>query len=142
MDMSTQQLPTQEEILKRFEERREHDMFGFEVNEYARFMGYDQLKPYLRDGITKDNFEAPLELTREAILEIMKDYIDFAFDKAYGERGISANRSIMHYIAWTWLAGDYQFSKEIEDEYDRNYHSYGLPILVKICKYYGWEIPK
>lgn len=59
-------------------------------------------------------------------------YMPFAWDKANNGRGFSASRSMSHYQAWIWLAGD-----DIGDlsEYD----SYGKDNLVKICKHYGWD---
>jgi hypothetical protein len=72
----------------------------------------------------------------------MNEYMSFAFEKARGERGISANRSIMHYIAWIWLNSEDEFATEIDTDFEENYHSYGISILKKICKHYGWDIPE
>ena len=67
----------------------------------------------------------------------MIDYMEFAFDKAHDERGISANRSINHMIAWSWLSGDDELNQAIEHEYETNYHSYSLEILRMICEKLG-----
>ena len=134
-------IPTIGEIGERFEARRKDDTLGFEVDIYANYMTYEQIKSHAKDDLTEESWGEVTTLNRDDIIEEMREYITFAFDKAYGERGISANRSIMHFIAWTWLAGDVVFSTEIEEEYDQNYHSYGLPILIKICKHYDFDIP-
>jgi len=134
-------VPTIEAIGGRFEARRKDDVLGFEANIYANYMTYEQIKPYAHDGLTEGEWGEVPALNRDDVIQEMREYITFAFDKAYGERGISANRSIMHFIAWSWLSGDIAFSTQIEDEYDHNYHSYGLPILIKICKHYGFDIP-
>ena len=74
-------------------------------------------------------------------LDKIKNYMSFAFQKAYAERGISANRSIQHTIAWLWLAGENELLKWVEDEYENNYHSYGLPILIRIAQHFEIPIP-
>lgn len=127
----------QETIAQRYRERTEHDMFGFETLEYLQFLDYDHAKPFIRDDIPENDWNHR-PFSRDDVLKQMKDYMPFAIEKAEGERGISANRSIMHYVAWTWLAGDEKFSQEIEREFNFNYHSYGLPILKRIADHYGW----
>lgn len=82
-----------------------------------------------------DKFK-PASLTDEEIIRQMKDYFDFAVDKALGQRGISASRSIAHYKAWIWLLGDDEFLQEIENS---EYAPYGVPILTKIGKKYGFD---
>ncbi len=134
-------IPTIEEIGERFEARCKDDILGFEVNIYANYMTYKQIKSHAKDSLTEESWGKVPTLNRDDIIKEMREYITFAFDKAHGERGISASRSIEHFIAWTWLAGDIVFSTQIEEEYDQNYHGYGLPILIKICKHYGFDIP-
>ena len=60
--------------------------------------------------------------------------MEFAKKKAENERGISASRSIAHYIAWLWLANDNDLWNEIDDYYD-----YGIPQLKIICNYLNIE---
>ena len=132
--------PTQDEIVKRIEERKAGDMFGFEWHEYMPFLDFDRSRPFMRGGVTREQWaEHHRPLTREAVLDIMLDYMGFAWDKANNCRGISANRSVMHYIAWTWLAGDADFSAQIERMFQDDYCHYGKPILWVICKKYGWD---
>jgi len=128
---------TAEEILARYKKR---NLFWFECDHYLYRLPFELVKPYLKDGITKEQWKGMSKpATHEAILEEMKEYLPFAFTKAYNEKGLSARRSIEHYIAWIWLLND-GFSDEIEDDYENNYHSYGLPILIKIAQHYKWEI--
>jgi len=135
-------VPTVDEILARTLARRKDDMFGFEWHEYVEYLPFDKAKPLLLDGteVTETEWKKlQPELTEAAVLEKMRKYMPFAWDKANGCRGLSSNRSIMHYIAWTWLHGDAEFSEEIQKEFDENYCMYGKPILVKICERYGWD---
>lgn len=123
---------TQEEIVERIKERQRHDKLGFEVDMYYGFLGYNYAKEFLKDGVTKEDWDEHIE-TRE-IHNIMKEYMEFAKKKAENERGISASRSIAHYIAWLWLANDNDLWNEIDDYYD-----YGIPQLKTICNYLNIE---
>lgn len=128
---------TQDEIVARYEARKEWDTFGFETNAYLIRMDIDHARPYLVEGADESEWNPDACLyTRELVLERMSDYMPFAHEKADNERGISAICSIMHYIAWIWLIGDDEFLAEVEREYDDNYHSYGKPILAMIEKQY------
>ena len=119
---------TQEEIVKRIEEIRIDDMFGFQISELIAHLDYENAKPYLKDGITEDQWEKENRSPKD----IMIDYMPFAWEKANDKRGISAGRSIAHYISWLWLDGDEVLHKEIDD-----YEYYGKPQLIAICKYLG-----
>jgi hypothetical protein len=133
-------VPTQDQIVERIHRTKANDMLGFEWHEYLRFLDYDNVKQFLKeDADIKPEDVKPPELTREGMLTIMHDYMGFAWDKANNCRGISANRSIMHYIAWTFLAGDLEFCEQLEEEYAKNYQYYGKEILIMICKFYNWD---
>lgn len=69
----------------------------------------------------------------------MEEYMAFAWSKANDSRGISAVRSIQHYIAWIWLLGDEAFAREIETELNSNYCFFGKEILISICKKFDWD---
>jgi hypothetical protein len=132
-------IPTQDEIVARIEARKETaDMFGFEMGDLLEWLDYEHAKPYVKPETDPEKWQREYKpLTREAILEIMKDYMEFAWGKANDYRGLSASRSICHYTAWTWLAGDHELNKFVAN--DDNYQHYGKEILVKICEHYGWD---
>lgn len=132
-------IPTKEQVQARFEKEMT-DYFHFPL--WQEFRG-KILAPYLpfqflKDHYFKDDIEdkaikefmQPLE--KDRILKEALDYLSFAWEKCNDERGISANRSIEHYIEWFWLAGEEDFSNKIYVEYDTNYHSYGSEILKMI----------
>ena len=127
---------TQEEIVERYQQRRVKDLLGFEVGEYIHYLDYEHAKPYLIKGTAAEEWK-PLPL--KAVVSRMREYMSFAWSKANNCRGISANRSILHFIAWIWLSGDDAFSNEIDRDLEHNYFWYGKPILVKICEHYGWD---
>ena len=134
------EVPTQSEVDERYEARLPGDPLGFEVDEYTPYMSCGGLRAIAKEGTTDEDIaEVQSELTQEAMLKEMEEYMEFAWGKANDERGISANRSIQHYIAWTWLAGDRDLSAEVERLYAEEYDFYGKPILRKICEFYGWD---
>jgi len=110
-------------------------LIGFETDEYKECLDFEHVKEYLKDGVTPEKWNEVIE-TRD-MHDVMKDYMPFAFEKARDERGISASRSISHYIAWLWLADDNELWKTIEE-----YHDYGIPQLTQICEYLGIPVPK
>lgn len=133
-------VPTKEEVDKRYDERSEGDVLGFEVNEYLIYMSFDKLRTIVKAEMKDDDMrEAMATLSRDHMLEVMEKYMEFAWGKANNMRGLSAGRSIEHYIAWTWLAGDAGLSAEIEKMALDGYCYYGKPILERICNFYGWD---
>lgn len=133
-------VPTVEEVDERYEERREDDILGFEVNEYIVYMSFNKVRSIVEKDVTDEAIKDVLEhVSRDNMLKVMLDYMEFAWDKANNMRGISANRSIEHYVAWTWLAGDAGLSAEIEKMAWDDYCYYGKQILERICEFYGWD---
>lgn len=98
---------------------------------------YHPLMPYVSEFI-KEGHEAD-PLTKETIIDEMREYMSFAFEKAYGCRGISASRSQWKYVQWLWVLEDEELVAFAEDE--GNYAMYAIPILRKICERYGFEDP-
>jgi len=128
---------TQDEIVKRIEARKGNDPLCFEVNEYIDYLDFNHARQFLKDSATEQDWQEVVAMTGPPI-ERMCDYMEFAWGKANNCRGISANRSVMHYIAWLWLAGEDDLLAQVENEY-RDYHFYGKPILEMICDHFGWD---
>lgn len=126
---------SQEEIVARFSDRKKEDVLGFEVSEYACALDRAHLQPFLEGTLAE--WEPSLRTT-EDVLEKMKGYIDFAYNKVENERSISAERSVLHYIAWLWLIDNTELCARVEHEYATNYHDYGRNILDMIADHYGW----
>jgi hypothetical protein len=127
---------THEEIVKRIEERKEEDFFGDEISDYLKHLPFEAAKAYLKEDVTEKEWEETYEpLERDKLLAWMEEYMHFAWGKAKDCRGLSANRSIHHYIAWTWLIGDEGLSKALTVPYE----FYGKDHLVMVCKHYGWN---
>lgn len=122
---------TQEEILKRFYERRKGDLLGFETDEYLPYLDYEHVKPFLKKGTEEKDWKQE----KMTPVEKIKDYMQFAWGKANDCRGISAGRSLKHMLAWLWLDGQDRFLKKWNDLED--YECYGKPELTAICELYG-----
>ena len=148
---------TQEEIVKKIQDAT--DFLGFVGEVLQDYLDWDHVQPLLSKDteITQEKWEAPLgdfagwgtptnkmrpvsPDDREFILESMRQYMIFAWDKAEVHRGISAGRSINKFSAWLWLLEDEE--GEAFATNSDNYPMYGAPILAWICKKYNFPIPK
>lgn len=128
---------TDTEILERMETVKENDSLGFQRSDLINFLSFEAAKPFLKDGVTEEEWKKVMQSKeRDAVLKTIKGYMSFAWDKANNYRGLSAGRSINHFISWIWMI-DEEFCKVIEDEYENNYQYYGKDILQKICEHFG-----
>jgi len=130
--MSTVSDPrTDDEILARIDFIKSRDLFGFESSDLVTCLDFQTAKREFAVNAEESAWEI---VSREPVDVIarMHDYMPFAWDHANNRRGLSAGRSMSHYSAWTWLAGD-----NLGDLLD--YRFYGKDKLVLICNYYGWD---
>lgn len=120
-----------DEVIARIEARKEADL-GFEWPIYLEVLTFEQARPFLKPEATGDDWPTPKGLAQ--LREDAIKYMAFAWEKANNCRGISANRSIMHYQAWLWLLGE-TWGDSLFDDYE----FYGKPQLVRICEYFGLD---
>lgn len=112
-----------------------NDMFGFTNSALLEFLTFEEAKPILKEDATSDGWGDTPPRTKESVISVMRDYMEFAWGKAKNHRGISASRSITKMRAWMWLL-------EEEESIDwSNYENYGAPILKAICERYNFPIP-
>ena len=131
------------EIKNKFKEGFDNDVFGFGTGDILDALTFDEVKEYLKQEYVEketaaDEWEANRLKTDDDVKAKMLDYLPFAWDKAEGQRGLSADRSIRHFAAWAWLIDD-DFYNEIEYMYEHNYAPYGEPILAYISNKLGYE---
>ena len=136
---------TQDEIvaeLRRLnlKENEFDDVLGFKRDDLAVALDFEHAKEFLVKEVTLEEWTGnggTQYSTDEAVLCRMHDYMDFAWGKANDCRGLSANRSIMHYEAWLWLLGGEHadFGAKLQE----NYQFYGKPQLKMICERFGWD---
>ena len=120
-----------EEILARIESVKEDDWLGTQLSDLLIRLPFEKARPYLKPEATPEDWPVKPR-DRDSVLAEMLSYMPFAWGKANNGRGLSAGRSMDHYSAWVWLAGD-----DLGDL--TQYEFYGKDNLVRICKHYGWD---
>lgn len=78
-----------------------------------------------------------IKLTKKNVLRRLKEDVEFGFEKALNQRGISA--SLMNDVVkmWNWVLED-----GLEDiPQNDNYAQYGLPLLKATALKYGFDNP-
>jgi len=130
---------TQQEIIKRIEEIKDGDFFGFETSDLINYLDFETAKPFLKDTATPESWQSAREEngtigdTYECAKKELIEYMPFAWDKANDCRGLSAARSLNHFSAWLWLMGEDAMVRNIK----AGYSYYGKPHLVMICEKFG-----
>jgi len=133
------QMKEQKEIVDKI--KTSNDFFGFQQEVLVPFLDYENAKEFLKPEVKKVAWKkSQVKLNKETVLEQMKDYMEFAWEKCSGHRGLSASRSLEKMRAWLWLLSDTEMIEFSDDE--DNYPNYGAPVLAKISKKYGFKIPK
>ena len=136
---------TQEKIrdrIKWLSEEQFRDFFGAARGDLVEFLTFENAKEFLRSDVTEENWkDAYKPATLENIKIAVADYMPFAWEKANGCRGISAQRSIDHMKAWLWLTGD---DKLMEDFEAVQYEHYGKEKLIFVAEHFrldwsGWD---
>ena len=100
-----------------------------DINRLLKYLSYEEavecLGDVFKEGV-EENWEEAQTWNAENIEADMRRALDFAFEKAIGQRGISA--SLMHTVMtmWLWVIQD-------QDLLDECYYTnYGLPDLYRI----------
>lgn len=133
---------TQDQIEAYFKENR--GMFSAHEEALVEFLEWRRAKPYLQDDYVKrvedgDETWTPLPLYRELVLAAAENYTIFAWGKAMDHRGLSAGAAISKLRVWMWLLSDDE-AVGILDVGD-HYSPYGVPMLMRLCKHFGWPMP-
>jgi len=99
--------------------------------------------------LSKENLNAGLEekvsdwtsiTTIEETAQDFLDYLNFGWEKAFDQRGLSAGRTIDKLGAWLWLMGRDDLVKLISDE--SLHDPYGMPALIAVSEKLGIDIPQ
>lgn len=122
---------TLEQLRKRIEYARGRDPIGLAIHD---LLVYDPKE--LKEGVEPDD----LSKAKEECEKALREYMEFAFDKAINHRGLSANRSVLHFENWLWLMERDDLLPFVED--DNNYRSYGVPILKYVARAFDIPIPE
>lgn len=126
-------MKTPEEIVARIREVEKSDIFGTATSDLLEYLPFEQAKPWLQDSVTSDEWDKVRAAQTPA--QHIVDYLSFAWEKANDCRGLSANRSLMHFEAWLWLDGRGAVADRLFDDYAY----YGKPSLVLVSELYGFD---
>lgn len=140
MTETTEALRTGAEIATRIEAIGDDDVLGFRREALAQFLPFDDAEAVRNPEVTREEWDKLTpELTRENVQKQLLDYLNFAFEKAINERGISAGRSIQKLGEWLWILRDDEAAAYIND--DAYYEPYGAPALKWLAERYEVEVP-
>lgn len=110
------------------------DIFGVERSRLLDALPPEAAQQFYRDGSTA----GPRKLdTREQCAAEVKSYLEFAWGKANGCRGLSSARSIAHFVGLVWLLGVEFDDLLAELTSSTDYRYYGKPQLVKVSERFG-----
>ena len=99
-------LREQKEIVAQAHVLLEKHMFAGQVlMDLLVVVDFENAKEFLVDDATAEDWKTN-KYTREYVLEEMKDYLSFAYEKADNQRGLSAVRSLLHFDCWLFLLGE------------------------------------
>jgi hypothetical protein len=128
---------SQDEIAARMTAKQKEPL-NFEPEVLFCYLCFDAARPFLKGGVTQEQFGAPKALT-DVLLDAEEYMGRIGWTKCMDQRGISAWRTIQKMTAWMWLLGDAEAVAFIND--DANYGMYGAPALRYLCERHGWAIP-
>lgn len=110
---------------------------GRDLTRLSKFIPEDQLKDF---GLTlKDEFVGKYkhkEWSRDNIIAQLKEDVDFGFNKALNQRGISSSLMFEVVRMWNWI-----LEEGLENFDEDNYAQYGLPLFKATAIKYGFDNP-
>lgn len=109
------------------------DRFGKRL---CQFLSEEQMKlfGYELTEEAKAKWE-PKPFTRENVLAQLKSDVEFGYEKANNQRGISAE--LMFYVVMEWC---HVLEEGLENYNEKEYAPYGKPIFEAVDEKYGWGI--
>lgn len=126
-----------DEIVRYYEKIAPADQFGIWGTELMLRLPLKTAERFMKKdhGWTEETWQkSMLKKDHESIVNEVEDYFQFAWEKAVGHRGVSANRSVIHYLAWSWLLNDMELFKFLMEPH--NYANYGCPMLLAVAHKY------
>ena len=120
------------------ESYKSNTLDGRDLNRLAQFIPFNMLSSFgleLKEGVTEEEWNKNVkEFTKENVLMQLEKDVDFGFEKALGQRGISAGLMVEVVQMWNWI-----LEEGLEDF--NEYPMYGLPIFKATAIKYGFENP-
>lgn len=113
---------------------------GRDLNRLCMFIPFDMLRQFgleSKEGVTAEEWNKDVRpFTREEILKQLESDVDFGFEKALNQRGISSSLMFEVVKMWNWI-----LEEGLEDWSDDNYAMYGLPLFKATAVKYGFDNP-
>lgn len=113
---------------------------GRDLNRLCMFIPFDMLNLFglePKEGVTAEEWNKDVRpFTREEILKQLESDVDFGFEKALNQRGISSSLMFEVVKMWNWI-----LEEGLEDWSDDNYAMYGLPLFKATAVKYGFDNP-
>lgn len=110
---------------------------GRDITRLARFIPEEQLKDFELE--IKEEYKGKhkaIPFTKRNILKQLKEDVEFGFEKALNQRGISSWLMFEVVMMWNWVLGE-----GLENWDEDNYAMYGLPLFKATALKYGFENP-
>lgn len=108
---------------------------GRDLHRLAQFIPEDRLSEFgLKLNPEFQGKHEVVEFTRENVLKQLEKDVDFGFEKALNQRGISSGLMYNVVKMWNWI-----LEEGLEDFDD--YAQYGLPLFKATAVKYGFENP-
>jgi len=109
---------------------------GRDLGRLFRFFTFDEAKAtgMLKEDADPKNWGEVTEWTKENILKQLKDDVDFGFEKALDQRGLSAGSMYEVVKMWMLILEDELFNFD-------EYAQYGLPLFKAVAVKYGFDNP-
>jgi hypothetical protein len=128
--------PTQDELMARIVMRAQEDAMQFEVPDYIVYLDVDHAKMiYPAEMHSQIDVEWSQGHWSEAdVRKRIVEYVPKAFDWANRQKDHETLRAFGHFVAWTWLLGDREFSDELLRE---EWTAFGKPSFRRIAERYG-----
>lgn len=124
-----------EEIKKFMEKFSKEDFFGVIRQDCISCLPYEAASEYLSEEVTADAWDAIYLKNDKEIIDEIIQYLPFAYNKAENERGLSAIRSLQHFLAWFYCLGVDEMVSTIHYMMNSDYAPYGMPVLKRIEKW-------
>lgn len=113
---------------------------GRDLTRLAQFIPFNKF-PFLgiklKEEVTEEIWNKGLiPFTKENVLKQLKSDVEFGFEKALNQRGLSAGAMFGTVQMWNWI-----LEEGLENWDDDNYAMYGLPIFKATALKYGFDNP-
>lgn len=123
--------------LEQIKDRGSKALDGRDFNRLSMFIPEDQLESF---GLSLNpeyvGKHKNIEFNRENVLEQLEKDVQFGFEKALDQRGLSAGMMFEVVMMWNWV-----LEEGLEEFYEDNYAYYGLPLFKQTALKYGFENP-